>query len=86
MVCRLRKVVHDDGSGRAAGSDPATLQFSDPAHRTGAEGGRELHRGGVLHGDLQREGARPSGSQRVSLTAETLSAGHLPQTLQKQSC
>lgn len=63
---RFREVLFHDGKRRAARFDPSAVLL---AVREGPQGGeRDSHvqGGGLLHGDLQREGPRPAGSQRVS--------------------
>lgn len=62
---RFWEVVHYDGLSGAAWSDPSTLQHSVQQDCNGGPRGRELHRGGLFHGDLQREGSRPARPQRV---------------------
>lgn len=65
VITRLGKVVHHDGFRRPARSDSSTLQRFVWANAERTAGGGELHCWGVLHGDLQREGPRSAGSQRV---------------------
>lgn len=64
-VSRLWQVLHYDGLRRAARADPSALQLPVQQDSAGSPGRRGLHRRGLLHGDLQREGPRPARPQRV---------------------
>ena len=66
VLPRFWEVIHHDGVGGAAWTEPSAVQLSVQKDTEGGGGGGGLHRGGVLHGDLQREGPRPPRSQRVS--------------------
>lgn len=63
---RLGEILLNDGQWRAARPDPETLLLAVREGLPRAERGPFLQGGGLLHGDLQWEGPRPAGSQRVS--------------------
>lgn len=64
-VPRFWQVLHHDGLRGAAWPDSSPLQLPVQQDSEGDAGGRELHGGSLLHGDLQREGPRPAWPKRV---------------------
>lgn len=66
-VFRFGEVVYHDGFSRAARSDSPSLQLPVQQNRAGGPRGRDLCRGGLLHGDLQWESQRPAGPQGVRM-------------------
>lgn len=75
VFSRLWQVVHHDGLRRAAWSDSSPLQLPVQQDCAGDAGGRELHGGSLLHGDLQRESPRPARPQRVRTVSLSVTLG-----------
>lgn len=58
---RLREVLHDDGQWRQQRDNTAVVRQSVRHDSEAAEFRAHVQSRGVVHGDLQREGARPPG-------------------------
>lgn len=67
---RLGQVVHDDGQPGEQGHHSAAVRRTVCVDRGQTDGRAELQGRGVLHGDLQRKGARPARPEDQQAVAE----------------